>query len=118
MQPLSLFGNVTLDLHGNVVSADSIILTYFLQPDPYSTTLTTTTSALKDNIDMVWNALWDNVASKTNMKSSSNLGTNYDDDVDDDSNNIRDIQPTTSTSTSAWYQQANVNSQTWYYKVK
>ncbi|CAO3589846.1 unnamed protein product [Absidia cylindrospora] len=106
MQPLSLFGNVTLDPHGNVVSANSIILTFFLQPDPVATS---TTSTLNNDINMVWNALWDNVAFKMDMKSSNNLDTTTD---------YGDNGVQSTTMTTAWYQQANVKPQTWYYKYK
>lgn len=108
LQPLSMFGNVTFDLHGSVVSADSIILTFFLQPDPYLTSASSSSDWTND-MDWAWNALWANMASKINM----NLPPTT--EAQDGGSH----QPTQSTSMSAaWYQQANVKIQTWYYKVR
>ncbi|KAI8332927.1 hypothetical protein BC941DRAFT_516682 [Chlamydoabsidia padenii] len=104
MQPLSLFGNVTLDLHGNVVSADSIILTFFLRPDPYLTTPSAFDS--KDDIDSAWNALWNKMASEINM---DHLTT---------AENGNDNPSQSILMSKAWYQQANVKIQTWFYKFK
>ncbi|KAI8086590.1 uncharacterized protein BX664DRAFT_336249 [Halteromyces radiatus] len=90
MQPFSLFGNVTLDLHGNIISADSILLTFALQLDQ--------TSA-KDYTNSAWNALWNEVVSQLDTITT----------FDNDESTSR---PT------AWFQQANIRLQTWYYKSK
>jgi hypothetical protein len=60
-------------------------------------------------MDWAWNALWDNMASKINMNlpptTAAKDGGGH--------------QPPQSTSMSAaWYQQANVKIETWYYKVR
>ncbi|KAI9307065.1 sterol-sensing domain of SREBP cleavage-activation-domain-containing protein [Cunninghamella echinulata] len=93
IQPLSLFGNVTYDVYGNFVSADSIIITMFLQPKQHFS---------KDDIDFIWNSLWDDVATRSNINIIKDISDNID----------------SPSSVTSWSLRIKSKNQTWYYKYK
>lgn len=100
IQPLSIFGNVTYDIYGNFASADSIIITMFLQPKQQFS---------KDDVDFIWNSLWDDVATQSNINA-----------INDDTINNKNEYTSSAAATitvSSWFHKINSKNQTWYYKV-